>query len=98
VPTLKQYVKGSRTTSKGFLGTPAVYDLPSYAASTGQVHPAHTFLTTDYVAAAHRLKGAHGKRLRVNTWTVNDAAGAARVDGFGVGGIITNNRTSCGTP
>lgn len=37
-----------------------------------------------------RLKGPHGKRLRVNTWTVNDAANAAKVRGYGVDGIITN--------
>ncbi|MEV3991730.1 glycerophosphodiester phosphodiesterase family protein [Streptomyces sp. NPDC049837] len=75
----------------GFLGTPAVGDLPSYAAFTDQINPAHTTLTADYVAAVHRLKGAHGKPLRVNTWTVNDAVGAVRADGFGVDGIITNN-------
>ncbi|GAA1165098.1 hydrolase [Streptomyces hebeiensis] len=75
----------------GFLGTPAVADLPSYAAFTDQINPTHTSLTADYVAAAHRLKGAHGKPLTVSTWTVNDAAGAVRVAGFGVDGIITNN-------
>lgn len=75
----------------GFLGTPAVADLPSYAKFTDQINPTHSTLTAEYVAAVHRLKGAHGKRLRVNTWTVNDAAGAVRVDGFGVDGIITNN-------
>ncbi|MEV0776116.1 glycerophosphodiester phosphodiesterase [Streptomyces sp. NPDC050433] len=75
----------------GFLGTPAVADLPSYAKFTDQINPHHSSLTAEYVAAVHRLKGAHGKRLQVNTWTVNDAAGALRVDGFGVDGIITNN-------
>nr|WP_241837816.1 glycerophosphodiester phosphodiesterase family protein [Streptomyces sp. CB03234] len=75
----------------GFLGTPAIADLPSYAAFTDQINPAHTTLAAGYVAAVHRLKGAHGKPLRVNTWTVNDAAGAERADGFGVDGIITNN-------
>ncbi|WP_381799656.1 glycerophosphodiester phosphodiesterase [Streptomyces niveus] len=75
----------------GFLGTPAVADLPSYAAFTDQINPTHSSLTAEYVAAVHRLKGAHGKRLQVNTWTVNDAAGALRVAGFGVDGIITNN-------
>jgi glycerophosphoryl diester phosphodiesterase len=74
----------------GFLGMPAVADLPSYAAFTDQINPTHTALTADYVTAVHRLKGAHGKRLQLNTWTVDDAAGAARVDGFGVDGIITN--------
>ncbi|MFI2369522.1 glycerophosphodiester phosphodiesterase [Streptomyces sp. NPDC018833] len=75
----------------GFLGTPAVADLPAYAAFTDQINPTHTSLTAEYVAAVHALNGAHGKPLRVNTWTVNDAAGAARVDAFGVDGIITNN-------
>ncbi|MFI9583049.1 glycerophosphodiester phosphodiesterase [Streptomyces sp. NPDC052236] len=74
----------------GFLGMPAVADLPSYAVFTDQINPTHTALTADYVAAVHQLKGAHGKRLQVNTWTVDDAAGTARVDGFGVDGIITN--------
>ncbi|NUK04286.1 glycerophosphodiester phosphodiesterase [Streptomyces lunaelactis] len=75
----------------GFLGTPAVADLPSYAAFTDQINPTYTTLTAAYVAAVHRLKGPHGKPLQVSTWTVNDAAGAVRVAGFGVDGIITNN-------
>ncbi|MFI8356284.1 glycerophosphodiester phosphodiesterase family protein [Streptomyces cyaneofuscatus] len=74
----------------GFLGTPAVADLPSYAAFTDQINPSHTTIGADYVAAVQRLKGPHGKRLRVNTWTVNDAANAAKVRGYGVDGIITN--------
>ncbi|MFB7215674.1 glycerophosphodiester phosphodiesterase [Streptomyces sp. NPDC056255] len=75
----------------GFLGTPAVADLPSYAAFTDQINPSYTTVSADYVDAVHALKGAHGKKLRVNTWTVNDAATAAKVAGLGVDGIITNN-------
>ncbi|MGW2508734.1 glycerophosphodiester phosphodiesterase [Streptomyces scopuliridis] len=75
----------------GFLGAPAVADLPAYAAFTDQINPAHAALTGDYVAAVHRFKGAHGKPLTVSTWTVNDAAGAVRVRDLGVDGIITNN-------
>jgi glycerophosphoryl diester phosphodiesterase len=75
----------------GFLGRPAVADLPVYAAFTDQINPSHTTLTAEYVAAVHALKGAHGKPLRVSTWTVNDAAAAERVAGFGVDGIITNH-------
>ncbi|MFD4860400.1 glycerophosphodiester phosphodiesterase [Streptomyces atratus] len=74
----------------GFLGTPAVADLPSYATFTDQINPSYTSISADYVKAVHALKGAHGKKLRVNTWTVNDAATAAKVAGFGVDGIITN--------
>ncbi|MFG3527762.1 glycerophosphodiester phosphodiesterase [Streptomyces sp. NPDC047917] len=75
----------------GFLGTPSVTDLPSYAAFTDQINPSYTSVSADYVDAVHALKGAHGKKLRVNTWTVNDAATAAKVAGLGVDGIITNN-------
>ncbi|MEV4972953.1 glycerophosphodiester phosphodiesterase [Streptomyces scopuliridis] len=75
----------------GFLGAPAVAELPAYAAFTDQINPAHAALTGDYVAAVHRLRGAHGKPLTVSTWTVNDAAGAVRVRDLGVDGIITNN-------
>ncbi len=74
----------------GFLGTPPVADLPTYAAFTDQINPSYASLTADYVTAVHALKGAHGKRLETFTWTVNDAAAARRVAGFGVDGIITN--------
>ncbi|GAA3171574.1 MULTISPECIES: glycerophosphodiester phosphodiesterase [Streptomyces] len=74
----------------GFLGTPPVADLPSYAAFTDQINPSYGSLTADYVDAVHALRGAHGKRLEVFTWTVNDAENARRVDGYGVDGIITN--------
>ncbi|MFJ8181930.1 glycerophosphodiester phosphodiesterase [Streptomyces sp. NPDC096105] len=75
----------------GFLGRPPVADLPAYAAFTDQINPSHGSLTAGYVSAVHALKGAHGKRLEAFTWTVNDAAAARRVAGFGVDGIITNN-------
>ncbi|MFH9132262.1 glycerophosphodiester phosphodiesterase family protein [Streptomyces sp. NPDC017524] len=74
----------------GFLGTPAVADLPSYAAFTDQINPSYATIGADYVAAVQRLKGAHGKRLRVNTWTVNKAADAVKARDYGVDGIITN--------
>ncbi|MFJ2104048.1 glycerophosphodiester phosphodiesterase family protein [Streptomyces microflavus] len=74
----------------GFLGTPAVSDLPSYAAFADQINPSYATIGAEYVAAVQRLKGPHGKRLRVNTWTVNDAAKAVKARAYGVDGIITN--------
>ncbi|MFJ4919132.1 glycerophosphodiester phosphodiesterase [Streptomyces sp. NPDC088725] len=74
----------------GFLGTPAVADLPSCAAFADQINPDVTTLTADFVAAVHRLEGPHGKPLQVSTWTVDGAAEAARVRDLGVDGIITN--------
>ncbi|MET7296903.1 glycerophosphodiester phosphodiesterase family protein [Streptomyces griseoloalbus] len=74
----------------GFLGTPPVADLPSYAAFTDQINPSYGSLSAGYVAAVHAFRGPHGKPLEVFTWTVNDADAARRVAGFGVDGIITN--------
>ena len=74
----------------GLLGTPAVADLPSYAEFTDRINPSHAAVSREYVAAVHALKGAHGKRLQINTWTVNDAAQARRVARYGVDGVITN--------
>ncbi|MFF9487769.1 glycerophosphodiester phosphodiesterase [Streptomyces sp. NPDC014676] len=74
----------------GFLGTPPVSDLPAYAAFTDQINPSYGSLSAGYVAAVHAFKGARGKPLEVCAWTVNDAAAARRVAGFGVDGIITD--------
>ncbi|MFG3150135.1 glycerophosphodiester phosphodiesterase [Streptomyces sp. NPDC048243] len=71
------------------LGTPAVADLPRYARFADQVNPDHTSLSADYVSAVHALHGPHG-RMKVFAWTVDDAAAARRVAGFGVDGVITN--------
>lgn len=74
----------------GFLGTPPVADLPTYAGFSDQINPSHGSLSAGYVAAVHAFRGPHGKRLEVFTWTVDDPAAARRVAGFGVDGIITN--------
>lgn len=74
----------------GFLGTPAVADLPAYAAFTDQINPDRTTVSADYVASVHALHGAHGARLEAYTWTVNDAGTARTVAGYGVDGVITN--------
>jgi glycerophosphoryl diester phosphodiesterase len=74
----------------GLLGTPNVADLPAYANFTDQINPSHSTISTGYVSAVHAFTGAHGKPLEVFTWTVNDAATARRVTGYGVDGIITN--------
>ncbi|MFE6332511.1 glycerophosphodiester phosphodiesterase [Streptomyces sp. NPDC057798] len=74
----------------GLLGTPAVADLPRYAEFTDQINPSHHSLSTGYVAAVRAFTGPHGRPLEVFTWTVDDAANARRVAGYGVDGIITN--------
>ncbi|AXQ57779.1 MULTISPECIES: glycerophosphodiester phosphodiesterase [Streptomyces] len=74
----------------GFLGTPAQAELPAYAAFADQINPTHSTVTPSYVDAVQALKGPHGKRLEVYTWTVNDAATARKVRDAGVDGVITN--------
>ncbi|WP_030264402.1 glycerophosphodiester phosphodiesterase family protein [Streptomyces violens] len=74
----------------GFLGTPAIADLPEYAKFTDQINPSYKTLNMAYVSAVHAFQGAHGRPLEVYTWTVNDAATAKKVASWGVDGIITN--------
>ncbi|MEV7728203.1 glycerophosphodiester phosphodiesterase family protein [Streptomyces sp. NPDC087917] len=73
-----------------FLGTPTVAELPRYAEFTDRINPWHTTISADWVAAVHGLRGAHGKAMEVDTWIVDDAATARKVQGMGVDGIITN--------
>ncbi|MFD6972065.1 glycerophosphodiester phosphodiesterase [Streptomyces sp. NPDC059979] len=73
-----------------FLGTPTVADLPRYAEFTDRINPWHTTISADWVAAVHGLLGAHGKAMEVDTWIVDDAATARKVQAMGVDGIITN--------
>ncbi|MCX2922657.1 glycerophosphodiester phosphodiesterase [Streptomyces sp. NEAU-W12] len=87
VRTVHELKPGVRT---GFLGAPPVKDLPAYADFADQINPPHAFLSIGYVAAVQGFEGPHGKPLEVLTWTVDGAAAARRVAGFGVDGIISN--------
>ncbi len=72
------------------LGTPAAADLPTYAKFADQINSSYKTISAEYVAAIHAQRGPHGKPLEIYTWTVDDAANAQRVTGYGVNGIITN--------
>ncbi|MDB1088515.1 glycerophosphodiester phosphodiesterase family protein [Streptomyces sp. ACA25] len=74
----------------GFLGNPAVPELPAYAAFADRINPRYTTVTEAYVAEVQALKGAGGKPLEVLTWTVNDPGTAVRMAELGVDGIITD--------
>ncbi|MEU1664209.1 glycerophosphodiester phosphodiesterase family protein [Streptomyces sparsogenes] len=75
----------------GFLGTPAIGDLETYAEFADQINPSYKTIDAAYVAAVHEVDGAHGHPFEVYTWTVNDASAAVGVARMGVNGIITNN-------
>ncbi|MYS88241.1 MULTISPECIES: glycerophosphodiester phosphodiesterase [Streptomyces] len=74
----------------GVLGTPPMGDLPVYAGFADQINPSYRSLSRAYVSAVQAFTGPHGRPLEVLTWTVDDAATAQRVAGYGVDGIITN--------
>lgn len=74
----------------GYLGTPSQAELPAYARFVDQVNPAHASVSQSWVAAAHSIRGPHNAPLKVFVWTVDDAATARAVHGYGVDGIISN--------
>ncbi|MFJ8945979.1 glycerophosphodiester phosphodiesterase [Streptomyces sp. NPDC102395] len=74
----------------GLLGRPAVKDLPDCARFADLVNPSHVSLSPEYVAAVHATAGPHGRPLRIFVWTVDDAALARSVAGYGVDGLITD--------
>ncbi|MFI2639557.1 glycerophosphodiester phosphodiesterase [Streptomyces sp. NPDC018610] len=73
-----------------FLGRPATADLKRYAGFTDMINPSYGTIRADYVSAVHKVTGPHGKRLKVLTWTVDDAAHARTVAGYRVDGIISD--------
>ncbi|MEV6618592.1 glycerophosphodiester phosphodiesterase family protein [Streptomyces sp. NPDC051051] len=74
----------------GLLGRPPVRDLPGSAAFTDLVNPSYVSLSAEYVSAVHAVEGPHGRPLRIFVWTVDDAATARTVAGYGVDGIISD--------
>ncbi|MEV5956333.1 glycerophosphodiester phosphodiesterase family protein [Streptomyces sp. NPDC051987] len=74
----------------GYLGTPSAGSLHRYAGFADLINPSVDSISAGYVNTAHSLDGPHGRRLRVFTWTVNDAVTTWKAVGYGVDGIITN--------
>ena len=74
----------------GLLGSPPVGQLPRDAAFADLINPSQASLSPAYVSAVHALTGAHGRRLALCSWTVDDAATARRAAGDGVDGVISN--------
>ncbi|MGV4982600.1 glycerophosphodiester phosphodiesterase [Streptomyces sp. NRAIS4] len=83
------------------LGSPTAAQLHQYACFADLVNPSYASLSKAYVSAVHSFDGPHGRPLGVFAWTVNDAATARRVAGYGVDGVITNKpdvvRTALGS-
>ncbi|MEC4019462.1 glycerophosphodiester phosphodiesterase [Streptomyces sp. H27-D2] len=88
--SLKNIHRQEADVKTGFLGMPAVADLPAYARFADQINPSHKTVTTAYIAAVHRLKGPHARPLELFTWTVDDGPTAVALARMGADGIITN--------
>ncbi|MEV7810632.1 glycerophosphodiester phosphodiesterase family protein [Streptomyces flaveolus] len=74
----------------GYLGTPTVAELHRFARFTDLINPSYRSVSRWYVASVHASDGPHGRPLELFAWTVDDAADAREVAGYGVDGIITN--------
>ncbi len=65
-------------------------ELHRFARFTDLINPSYGSLSQGYVASVHASDGPHGRPLELFAWTVDDAATAREVAGYGVDGIITN--------
>lgn len=74
----------------GLLGTPPVADLRRHRAYADLINPSYASLSAGYVDAVHALAGPHGVPMKVFAWTVDDAATARTVAGYGVDGVISD--------
>lgn len=74
----------------GFLGTPAVSELTTYAGFVDQINPRYTEVTKEYVQAVKQVQGVHGKPFEVYSWTVDDGPTAVSLVEMGVDGVISN--------
>ncbi|MEV0173149.1 glycerophosphodiester phosphodiesterase family protein [Streptomyces sp. NPDC050803] len=72
----------------GFLGKPAVADLPKYTPFADQINT--WAADAAYYDAVHALTGPHRRPLQNYTWTIDDPAQAVSLAKAGADGIITN--------
>ncbi|MGW9048117.1 glycerophosphodiester phosphodiesterase [Streptomyces lydicus] len=72
----------------GILGAPAVPDLARYARFTDQINPRLSEASSRWLAAVHRLRGAHGRPLEVYAWDVAKNTNRRSVRARGIAGVI----------
>ncbi|MFF8315062.1 glycerophosphodiester phosphodiesterase [Streptomyces lydicus] len=72
----------------GILGAPAVSDLARYARFTDQINPRLSEASSRWLAAVHRLRGAHGRPLEVYAWDVAKNTNRRSVRARGIAGVI----------
>ncbi|WP_206504450.1 glycerophosphodiester phosphodiesterase [Streptomyces chrestomyceticus] len=83
--TVHRLVPNVRT---GFLGNPPLDALASYTRYVDQINPQLSKVNAQYVAAVHRLRGAHGRRMEVFAWDVPLRDHARIASAYGLDGVI----------
>ena len=72
------------------IGAPRGRELAADARFADVISPKFTHVTKKYAAAVHRTRAAHGHRMRLYVWTIDDRATARRVTRDGADGIISD--------
>lgn len=85
VKTVHELVPQVRT---GILGAPDVDKLARYARFADQINPRVSAVSSRWLAAVHRLRGPHGRRLEVYAWDVAKNTNARSVRARGIEGVI----------
>ncbi|MEU9121264.1 glycerophosphodiester phosphodiesterase family protein [Streptomyces sp. NPDC048506] len=85
VKTVHALVPQVRT---GVLGAPDAAALARYALFADQINPRQSALSSRWLAAVHRLRGPHGRRLEVYVWDVAKNTNARSLRARGVDGVI----------
>ncbi|GAB7031939.1 hydrolase [Streptomyces platensis subsp. malvinus] len=85
VKTVHELVPQVRT---GILGAPDVRKLAAYARFADQINPRMSALSSRWLAAVHRLRGPHGRRLQVYAWDVAKNTNTRSARARGIEGVI----------
>ncbi|MFJ9848845.1 glycerophosphodiester phosphodiesterase [Streptomyces sp. NPDC101150] len=73
----------------GILGSPRVADLARYARFADEINPRMSALSSRWIEAVHRLRGAHGRPLEVYAWGVGKNTGVREARARGIEGVIS---------
>ncbi|MFG2139066.1 glycerophosphodiester phosphodiesterase [Streptomyces sp. NPDC048650] len=73
----------------GVLGAPAGDRLARCARFADQINPRMSTLSSRWIKAVHRLRGAHGRPLEIYAWGVGKNTGVRLARAFGIEGIIS---------
>lgn len=85
VKTVHELVPQVRT---GILGAPSVDKLKRYARFTDQINPRMSAVSSRWVAAVHRLRGAHGRPLEIYAWDAGKDGSARSASMRKIEGVI----------